>query len=80
MAIRARLWTIPEYSQYLDKVLVYTSARPYERISSEVQVLGASPCRKMEAYCGPQGRQIFREEIAAAISNLVDQLLIEVGL
>ena len=80
VAIRVRLWTIPGYSQYLDKVLVYTGTRLYERIPSEIQVPGSSPCRKMDAYCGPQGRQIFREEIAAAIPNLVERLLIEVGL
>ncbi len=80
VAIRARLWTIPGYNQYLDKVLVYTGSSPSDRIFSEIQVPAPSPCRKMEAYCGPQGRQVFREEIAAAISNLVDQLLIEVGL
>jgi hypothetical protein len=80
VAIRARLWTIPGYSQYLDEVLVYTGTSLYERLPSEIQVPGSSPCRKMEAYCGPQGRQIFREEIDAAIPNLVEQLLTEVGL
>jgi hypothetical protein len=80
VAIRARLWTIPGYSLYLDKVLVYTGTRLYERLPSEIQVPIPSPCRKMEGYCGPQGRQQFREEIATAIPNLVDQLLIEVGL
>ena len=80
VAIRARLWTIPGYSLYLDQVLVYTGSSLYERIPSEIQVPGSSPCRKMEAYCGPQGKQIFREEIAAAIPNLVERLLIEVGL
>jgi hypothetical protein len=80
VAIRARLWTIPGYSQYLDKVLVYTGTSLYERLPSEIQVPGSSPCRKMEAYCGPQGKQIFREEIAAAIPNLVERLVIEVGL
>ena len=78
VAIRARLWKIPGYSLYLDKVLVYTGTSLYERIPSEIQVPGSSPCRKMEGYCGPQGKQIFREEIAAAIPNLVDQLLSEV--
>ena len=80
VAIRARMWTIPEYSQYLDEVLVYTGTRPYERIPSEIQVSASPPCRKMEAYCGPQGRQIFREEITAAIPKLVERLLSEVGL
>ncbi len=80
VAIRARLWTIPDKSLYLDKALVYTATHPYERLPSEIQVPAPSPCRKMEAYCGPQGRQLFREEIAAAISNLVERLLIEVGL
>jgi hypothetical protein len=80
VAVRARLWTIPGYSLYLDKVLVYTGTSLYERIPSEIQVPGSSPCRKMEAYCGPQGKQIFREEIAAAMPNLVERLLIEVGL
>jgi hypothetical protein len=80
VAIRVRLWKIPDKSLYLDKTLVYTGTSPYERIPSESQVPASSPCRKMEAYCGPQGRQVFREEIAAAISNLVEQLLIEVGL
>jgi hypothetical protein len=80
VAIRARLWKIPDKSLYLDKALVYTGTRPYERIPSEIQVPGSSPCRKMEDYCGPQGKQIFREEIAAAIPNLVERLLIEVGL
>ena len=80
VAIRARLWKIPDKSLYLDKALVYTGTRPYERLPSEIQVPVPSPCRKMEGYCGPQGRQIFREEIAAAIPNLVERLLIEVGL
>ena len=80
VAIRARLWKIPDKSLYLDKALVYTGTRPYERIPSEIQVPAPSPCRKMEAYCGPQGRQIFRGEIAAAIPILVERLLIEVGL
>jgi hypothetical protein len=80
VAIRARLWTIPGYSQYQDKVLVYTGTRPSERLPSKIQVPAPSPCSKMEAYCGPQGRQIFREEIAAAIPNLVERLLTEVGL
>jgi hypothetical protein len=80
VAIRARLWKIPDKSLYLDKALVYTGTRPYERLPSEIQVPVPSPCRKMEGYCGPQGRQIFREEIAAAIPNLVERLLSEVGL
>ena len=80
VAIRARLWKIPDKSLYLDKALVYTGTSPYERLPSESQVPAYSPCRKMEAYCGPQGRQIFREEIAAAIPNLVERLLSEVGL
>ncbi len=80
VAIRARLFKIPDKSLYLDKALVYTGTSPYELISSESQVPASSPCRKMEAYCGPQGRQIFREEIAAAIPNLVERLLSEVGL
>ena len=80
VAIRARLVKIPEYSLYMDKVLVYTGTSLYDRVPFEIQVTGASTCRKMEAYCGPQGKQIFREEIAAAIPNLVERLLIEVGL
>jgi len=80
VGIRARLWNIPDKSLYLDKALVYTGTRPYERLPSEIQVPVPSPCRKMEGYCGPQGRQIFREEIAAAIPNLVERLLSEVGL
>ena len=80
VGIRARLWKIPDRSLYLDKALVYTGTSLYERMPSEIQVPGSSPCRKMEAYCGPQGRQIFREEIAAAIPNLVERLFIEVGL
>jgi hypothetical protein len=79
VAIRARLWKIPEKSLYFDKILVYTNASPYERIRGEIQVPGSSPCRKMEVYCGPQSKQIFREEIANALPNLVDRLLIEVG-
>lgn len=74
------MWKIPEKILYLDKVLVYTRGTPYERIPFETQVPGSSPCRKMEDYCGPQGKQIFREEIGAAIPNLVEQLLIYVGL
>ena len=80
VGIRARLWKIPDKSLYLDKSLVYTGTRPYERLPSEIQVPVPSPCRKMEGYCGPQGKEIFREEIAAAIPNLVERLLTEVGL
>ncbi len=56
VAIRARLWKIPDKSLYLDKALVYTGTSLYERIPSEIQVPGSSPCRKMEAYCGPAGQ------------------------
>jgi len=80
VGIRARLWKLPDKSLYLDKSLVYTGTHPYEPLPSEIQVPYPSPCRKMKEYCGPQGKQIFREEIAAAIPNLVERLLIEVGL
>jgi hypothetical protein len=80
VGIRARLWKIPDKSLYLDKALVYTGIRPYERLPAEIQVPVPSPCRKMERYCGPEGKQIFREEIAAAIPNLVERLLNEVGM
>jgi hypothetical protein len=80
VAIRARLWKISDKSLYLDKALVYTGTSPYERLPSEIQVPVPSPCRKMDRYCGPEGKQIFREEIAAAIPNLVERLLNEVGM
>jgi hypothetical protein len=80
VAIRARLWKLPDKSLYLDKALAYTGTRPDEPLPSEIQVPYPFPCRTMEDYCGPSGRQIFREEIAAANSNLVHQLLTEVGL
>jgi hypothetical protein len=79
VSLRARLWKIPEKTLYFDKALVHTSSRPYERISSEIQVPGTSPCRGMEAYCGPQGKRVIREEIAAAIPNLVARLLDLIG-
>jgi hypothetical protein len=80
VAIRARLWKIPEKSLFLDKALAYTGTRPDEPLPSEIQVPYPFPCRTMEDYCGPQGRQIFREEIATAIPNLVERLLSEVVL
>jgi hypothetical protein len=80
VSLRAQLWKVPEKSVYLDKVLVYTSSLATKLQSNEVLVLGTSPCRKMEDYCGAPGKQRFREEIVAAIDNLVKRLSVEMGL
>jgi len=80
VSLRAQLWKVPEKSVYLDKVLVYTSSLASKLGPSEVLVLGASPCRNMEDYCTAPGKQIFREELAAAIDKLVKRLSVEMGL
>jgi hypothetical protein len=80
VSLRAQLWTVPEKTSYMDKVLVYTSSLPRKLQPSEVWVLGTSPCRTMEDYCGASGKQRFREELAAAIDNLVKRLSVEMNL
>jgi hypothetical protein len=80
VSLRAQLWKVPEKSLSMDKVLVYNSSLTPKLQPSEVLVLGTSPCRKMEEYCGAQGKQIFREELAAAIDNLTKRLSLELGL
>jgi hypothetical protein len=80
VSLRAQLWKVPEKSLYLDKVLIYTSSLPRKFQPSEVWILGTSPCRKMTDYCGAQGKQLFREEMAAAIDNLVKRLSVEMNL
>src|SRR3974390_567511 len=77
---RAQLWKLPEKTSSYEKVLVYTSSLTPKLQPSEVMVLGSSPCRRMEDYCSPQGRQLFREEMAAAIDSLVKRLSLEMGL
>jgi hypothetical protein len=78
--LRARLWKVPGKSLYMDKVLVYTSSLTPQLQPPEVLVLGTSPCHKMEDYCGATGKQIFREELAAAIDNLTKRLSLEMSL
>jgi hypothetical protein len=34
----------------------------------------------MEVYCGPEGSQVFRQEIAAGLDSLVEKLCFELGL
>jgi hypothetical protein len=80
VSLRAQLWKLPEKTSVYDKVLVYTSSLTPKLQPSEVMVLGPSPCRRMEDYCGAQGKQLFREEIAAAIDSLVKRLSLEMGL
>jgi len=80
VSLRAQLWKLPEKTSAYDKVLVYSSSLTPRLQPSEVMVLGSSPCRSMEDYCGPQGKQLFREEIAAAIDSLVKRLSLELGL
>ncbi len=80
VSLRAQLWTVPEKTSYLDKVLVYTSSLPRKLQPSEVWVLGTSPCRTMEDYCGASGKQRFREELTGAIDNLVKRLSLEMAL
>jgi hypothetical protein len=80
VSLRAQLWTVPEKTSYLDKVLVYTSSLPRQLPPSEVWVLGTSPCRTMEDYCGASGKQRFREELTDAIDNLVKRLSLEMAL
>ena len=80
VSLRAQLWTVPEKCLYLDKVLVYTSYLPRKLPPSEVWVLGTSPCRTMEDYCGAAGKQRFREELTAAIDSLAQRLSLEMSL
>jgi hypothetical protein len=34
----------------------------------------------MEVYCGPEGSQVLRQEIAAGLDYLVEKLCFELGL
>jgi hypothetical protein len=79
VSLRARLWKVPEKSLFMDKILVYTSSVSSKLKPSEVMVLGTAPCRKMEDFCGAQGKQIFREDLAIAIDNLAKRLYSEIG-
>ena len=64
VSLRGRLWKAPEKSLFMDKVLDYTSS--------------LSP-HKMEDYCGEQGKQIIRKELAKAIDNLAELLFLEIS-
>jgi len=64
--------------------LVYTNIAPYHsgsgKLEHEVRTWKSSTCRKMQDYCGPEGRQLFREEVAVGLRYLVEKLMFEVGI
>jgi len=59
--------------------LVYANAQPLEKPPG-ARVYASSPGRRMEAYCGEEGRRVFREEVATGIRFLVEKLLLDLGL
>jgi hypothetical protein len=84
LALRARLWEAKKHTLLQEKVLLYSNLHPYRTYSEtrpyEVATWASSPCRQMEVYCGPEGNQVLRQEIAAGIDSLGERLCFELGL
>jgi hypothetical protein len=80
VALKARLEDLTGQKVFFYQTLVYTAVEPLERVAGEIQTFAPSPCRKMSAYCGPEGCQVFRDEVARGIRYLNDKLLFDLGL
>jgi hypothetical protein len=84
LALRARLLEAKKHTLLQEKVLLYSNLHPYrtyfETRPYEVATWASSPCRQMEVYCGPEGNQVLRQEIAAGIDSLGERLCFELGL
>jgi hypothetical protein len=80
VALGVRLEDLAGQKVFFYQTLVYTAVEPLERVAGEIQTYMPSPGRKMAEYCGPEGCQVFREEVTTAIHYLVDKLLFDMGL
>lgn len=59
--------------------LVYGNLQPLVPPQG-TRVPASSPGRKLEAYCGQEGRRIFRAEVVKGLRFLVDRLALDLGL
>jgi hypothetical protein len=84
LVLRARLWEANNHALLQEKILLYSNLHPYRTYSKarpyEVATWASSPCRQMDIYCGPEGSQVLRQEIAAGLDSLVERLCFELGL
>ena len=88
LALRVRLWEANNHTLLQENTLLYSNLHPYRTYSEKLPTLppyedatwASSPCRRMEVYCGPEGSQVLRQEIANGLDSLVEKLCFELGL
>jgi hypothetical protein len=80
MGLRAVVKEVAQGNSLIyQKDLVYANLRPLEKPAG-APVFASSAARGMEAYCGEEGRDVFRQEVATGIRFLVEKLLLDLGL